>query len=370
MRLWEEKAGHELSSVDREILSHLTVREVIRIWDMIKEQKDWQAEIARIRQQRLDDQRRESTAPNNALQQLQDKEQTKRQEEQQQRAAKEAEIQGKVNLLDRIAELQYSIAVLDAEIEGMGAPDESVHYPNGDWYVGDIVEGHREGNGRCIYLNGDIYEGEWRRDVCSGSGTMLYHNMSQYEGEFAEGKPHGEGTLLDVNGTYKGTMQDGLRHGYGAQVYTCGRKFEGLWAKGKKVRGLLTTPNGQVVEVEYDDNGRIISQKKLGSVAPTGTESSSKRTNPLTVITTSCSGIRKHTDDCHKLVFLLSALGVSVNEIDLAQPHHRTKFNAEDLGDLPQVLIADAFVGGYETLAEWNERGELLTQLRQHGWSG
>eukprot|EP00667_Euglena_gracilis_P009045 EG_transcript_9186 len=50
-KLYEEKKGCPLTEEDEVFLANLSMKEMVDIWDMIKEEKDWVAEVARKRQQ-------------------------------------------------------------------------------------------------------------------------------------------------------------------------------------------------------------------------------------------------------------------------------------------------------------------------------
>ena len=65
--------------------------------------------------------------------------------------------------------------------------NEKKNYPNGDIYIGDLLNNQRSGHGKMIYANGDIYQGEWEKDEKGGetrskSGIMSYKNDNIYIG--------------------------------------------------------------------------------------------------------------------------------------------------------------------------------------------
>eukprot|EP01010_Urceolus_cornutus_P002291 NODE_291_length_1837_cov_308.098993_g234_i0.p1 GENE.NODE_291_length_1837_cov_308.098993_g234_i0~~NODE_291_length_1837_cov_308.098993_g234_i0.p1 ORF type:complete len:522 (-),score=139.95 NODE_291_length_1837_cov_308.098993_g234_i0:191-1756(-) len=51
-QMYEEKKGCTLTPEDEEFISNLTVKEMVRIWDMFKEEKDWQQEVKKIKKQK------------------------------------------------------------------------------------------------------------------------------------------------------------------------------------------------------------------------------------------------------------------------------------------------------------------------------
>ena len=50
---------------------------------------------------------------------------------------------------------------------------ETIVYPNGDKYVGEIVSGKPHGQGTRTYTNGNKYEGEWKNGKWDGQGTWI-----------------------------------------------------------------------------------------------------------------------------------------------------------------------------------------------------
>ncbi len=60
-------------------------------------------------------------------------------------------------------------------------------------YIGEVVNGIREGKGIYYYNNGDRYEGEWRNDKREGKGIDYYHNGDREEGEHSNGQAEGKG---------------------------------------------------------------------------------------------------------------------------------------------------------------------------------
>ena len=63
-------------------------------------------------------------------------------------------------------------------------------------YVGQVVNGLREGKGIYYVFNGDRYEGEWKNDKRDGKGIEYFHNGDKYEGDWRNGKLEGKGLLL------------------------------------------------------------------------------------------------------------------------------------------------------------------------------
>ena len=56
------------------------------------------------------------------------------------------------------------------------------------------------GIGEMIYKNGDQYIGEWLNGKKDGLGIFTWSDNVRYNGEFKNGKMDGEGQCFDKNG--------------------------------------------------------------------------------------------------------------------------------------------------------------------------
>ena len=111
---------------------------------------------------------------------------------------------------------------------------ERVTYEGGDCYEGQLSEGHRDGEGTCIYADGSRYHGQWRNDEIHGAGTYT-SGGGCYEGEWIFGSQSGHGVFKSSNGgTYAGEWDQGERHGQGVYTYANGDVYEGGWVRGLK----------------------------------------------------------------------------------------------------------------------------------------
>lgn len=131
-----------------------------------------------------------------------------------------------------------------------------LNYTNGDKYVGEVLNGQREGYGTYYYQNGDKYEGIWQKNKKHGMGSMYYKdgNMyigqwknsekdgtgvyyyktgEKYEGEFQLSKKHGKGKLISQDGSvYQGEFKDNKKHGEGIMTFSNKKQFKELWESG------------------------------------------------------------------------------------------------------------------------------------------
>ena len=66
---------------------------------------------------------------------------------------------------------------------------ETIVYPNGGKYVGEIESGEPHGQGTFTYPNGKKYVGEWKDGRPNGQGKDIFPDKSKGIGEFREGRP-------------------------------------------------------------------------------------------------------------------------------------------------------------------------------------
>ena len=102
---------------------------------------------------------------------------------------------------------------------------------NGLIYSGNFLKGKRNGRGN-LFSNEDKYryEGEWLDDQKSGRGTETYPDNSCYCGEFLNNKRNGKGDYyLNDGSIYQGEFTDDKIEGYGKLTWTENRVYEGQW---------------------------------------------------------------------------------------------------------------------------------------------
>ena len=71
--------------------------------------------------------------------------------------------------------------------------EDTIRYPNGDIYKGQIKNGMREGLGTCYFGNKDMYEGMWKNDKMDCVGKYVFADRSYYSGDFKNGCKEGIG---------------------------------------------------------------------------------------------------------------------------------------------------------------------------------
>ena len=72
---------------------------------------------------------------------------------------------------------------------------------NGDIYVGEWLDGKRNGQGTYTWPDGGTYVGEHKDDKANGQGTRTYANGTTYVGEWLDDKRNGQGTFTNAAGT-------------------------------------------------------------------------------------------------------------------------------------------------------------------------
>lgn len=129
-------------------------------------------------------------------------------------------------------------------------------YGSGDIYEGDWLENERSGHGVEKHITGDVFDGDWLNND-KVKGTYISGDKSiVYTGEFKNHQPHGIGKrVIDGNVTYVGEFVDGFKHGKGVQVISSPgneQTYEGEF-KDDKIhgKGKLVFSSGDIV---YEGN--------------------------------------------------------------------------------------------------------------------
>ena len=104
---------------------------------------------------------------------------------------------------------------------------------SGAVFMGDFVDGVREGLGIYRTRQGDEYVGGWKGGKKSGWGVLTTGNGETYVGEFHEGKLHGAGWLRNAAGDeYLGMFSNHKYHGPGMLTKMNGDKYMGYLENG------------------------------------------------------------------------------------------------------------------------------------------
>jgi len=102
-------------------------------------------------------------------------------------------------------------------------------------YVGDIVNGTRNGYGRMIWSSGDKYVGQWKDGKKNGQGTYYASSGRKYVGQWKDGVRHGQGIFSWSSGDkYAGEYKNDKEDGYGTYIWSSGDKYAGEWKSGER----------------------------------------------------------------------------------------------------------------------------------------
>jgi len=112
--------------------------------------------------------------------------------------------------------------------------EETIH----DKYEGESIRGNKpEGVGTLFYVNGDKYIGEFVNGVKEGVGTYFWSNqihLKKYVGEFENGKFGKLGKIYYKSGQiFEGEVFSDLYYGKGVKSLPNGVKYVGVWRRKK-----------------------------------------------------------------------------------------------------------------------------------------
>ena len=102
-------------------------------------------------------------------------------------------------------QVQNRLAKMDKKFDELkinNINNQVLNFPDGR-YVGQVVNGLKEGKGIMYYNDGDRYEGEWRNDKKEGKGIYYYHSGNREMGDYYNGKEIGKHVMLTKNGEVK-----------------------------------------------------------------------------------------------------------------------------------------------------------------------
>gem|GEM_PF-1208740 len=132
----------------------------------------------------------------------------------------------------------YTGSFKNGKREGIG----KLTSPVGSLYEGDWKNNMRDGKGKYvsntnpgkIKVTAFTYVGDWKKDSMTGKGLISYFGGSYYVGEVYQNYKHGQGkmVLLDSS-SYDGFWQLDKQHGKGIQVKANGDKLTGNFVNGR-----------------------------------------------------------------------------------------------------------------------------------------
>jgi hypothetical protein len=121
-----------------------------------------------------------------------------------------------------------------------------------DKYIGDIIDGLPNGQGKYIYSKELIYSGEFKNGKLNGKGTKI-SGVYRYEGQFMDDELNGFGKLYKNDRLiYEGQFLNTVENGYGKMYASDGSIFEGKLENGYYKEGKIISIDGFITEGEWN----------------------------------------------------------------------------------------------------------------------
>ncbi len=146
-------------------------------------------------------------------------------------------------------------------------------WPDGQAFTGSWVDDKPEGKGVLKYASGDSYDGMVKAGKPNGKGLMvLGASGDRYVGDFVDGLRQGAGTYQASNGDrYVGSWQGGVKSGQGRYTWASGDYWEGEFAEDKP-----TAVGRQYFATKLDAPGSNVSEVARQAAAATAPAASPK----------------------------------------------------------------------------------------------
>ena len=145
---------------------------------------------------------------------------------------------------------------------------KKIIYENGEYYIGEILNGLKHGKGILYYKNGTIkYDGNFIKDKYEGIGKYIYESSNYYIGEMLNGLKHGKGIEYYKNGDikYDGNFVNDKYEGEGKYIWEDGEYYIGQWVNDlRHGKGILYYTNGAIkyngnfIKGKYEGDGKYI----------------------------------------------------------------------------------------------------------------
>lgn len=140
----------------------------------------------------------------------------------------------------------------------------TMHYANGDKYVGNWKDNKRADEGVMTYANGDKYNGNWKDNKMEGKGIYTFKNKDVYDFNWADNRMKGQGKIIYENGdVYEGNIKKHfyidiyVKDQYGKMTYATGDKYDGEWFADERAgKGVMTYANGDKYDGYWSNDER------------------------------------------------------------------------------------------------------------------
>ena len=131
---------------------------------------------------------------------------------------------------------------------------QTKRYQDGN-YIGNVLNGEREGEGIMFYNNGESFVGHWKNDLQDGKGIYYYKNGDKYDGDWTNGKKEGKGiySCYHNKNIYEGDWKNDKREGRGIIYYKNGDREMGDFVNDlKKGKFVILTNNGKIYSKDFE----------------------------------------------------------------------------------------------------------------------
>lgn len=168
---------------------------------------------------------------------------------------------------------QWLLVIALWNAASLKAAEQTLTYPNGDVYTGEMKNGQRHGKGRMKYANGREYSGEWFENVRQGYGEQIWTKSPKYisyYGHWVQDLPQGTGTLSFHSGqVYSGDFNKARFQGQGQMTYSNGDTHFGSWMNNKREGEflLITSKRQQYRETFVQDKRTSVTRIETSAQA-------------------------------------------------------------------------------------------------------
>ena len=163
-------------------------------------------------------------------------------------------------IINYISKLETQMKLLNKSIKELKSSNnistnitiQKIKYENGE-YIGEVLNGLREGKGTMLFENGDKYIGDWINDKVEGKGIYYFITGEIYDGEWINNNREGKGILYYSKGDrYEGDWKNGKRDGEGIIYYINGDRQMGDFKDDKEIgKHVLLNKSGDIETNNY-----------------------------------------------------------------------------------------------------------------------
>jgi hypothetical protein len=221
---------------------------------------------------------------------------------------------------------------MSEEIKGVQRPteerkQETKTWPNGDSYQGQLLDGKPHGQGTMNYAGVDrrTYVGNWVNGARQGRGEVTWPSGARFEGEFRNDKANGQGMQTEADGGfYIGSWRDNQMNGHGVYTYPSGARYEGEFKDDHQHgHGVYTWPDGARHEGQFKNDkptdlkssvfGRIV--QDIRESTQTSRAMAKALRQKLVAVSTEALGRKKTKEVKGSLTDISSGLGLKTRSI-------------------------------------------------------